>query len=116
ERRVERFRRGRPPPAIQGRTVIVVDDGIATGSTVRAVLRGVRRCGPKRLILAVPVAATDALESLRAEVDEVVCLEASNRLGAIGSFYDDFRQATDEDVIARLERARKAPTEAAAHG
>ncbi|AUX26843.1 phosphoribosyl transferase [Sorangium cellulosum] len=106
EARVQRFRRGRPPPELEGRTAIVVDDGIATGGTVHAVLRAVRRRRPKRLILAVPVASPRALAALRPEVDEIVCLEADPYLFAIGAYYQDFTQTTDDDVIALLDRAR----------
>jgi putative phosphoribosyl transferase len=107
EQRVKRFRRGQPPPALADRAVIVVDDGIATGGTVRAAIRAVRRCRPKRLILAVPVAAAGTLESLRPEVDEVVCLDADPDLLAIGEHYQDFRQTTDDDVLDLLEQARR---------
>lgn len=106
EARVQRFRRGRPPPEIEGRTAIVVDDGIATGGTVHAVLRAVRRRRPKRVILAVPVASPRALATLRPEADDVVCLESDPYLFAIGAYYQDFSQTTDEDVIALLDRAR----------
>ena len=105
--RVRRLRRGRPPPPIGGRVVIVVDDGIATGGTVRAAIRAIRRGGPQRLILAVPVASASTLDSLRPEVDEVVCLDADPDLAAIGGYYDDFGQTTDEEVLDLLERARR---------
>ncbi|WP_438014973.1 phosphoribosyltransferase family protein [Sorangium sp. So ce315] len=106
EARVQRFRRGRPPPDLAGRTVIVVDDGIATGGTARAALQAVRRRGPRRLVLAVPVASPRTLDSLRPEVDEVVCLAADPHLFAIGAYYRDFSQTTDDDVVELLERAR----------
>jgi putative phosphoribosyl transferase len=106
EQRVRSFRRGRPPPELEGRTVIVVDDGIATGGTVRAALRAIRRCRPKRLILAIPVASASTLESLRPEVDDVVCLDADPDLLAIGAYYQDFHQTTDDEVVALLEQAR----------
>lgn len=106
EARVQRFRRGKPPPDVEGRTVIVVDDGIATGGTARAALRAVRRRRPRRLVLAVPVASATTLDSLRPEVDEVVCLYADPRLLAIGACYRDFGQTTDDDVVELLERAR----------
>lgn len=105
--RVQRFRRGRPSPELEGRTVIVVDDGIATGGTAHAALRTIRQRRPKRLILAVPVAATRTLSSLRPEVDEVVCLDADPNLLAVGAYYQDFRQVTDEDVSTLLERAHE---------
>ncbi|WP_437631172.1 phosphoribosyltransferase family protein [Sorangium sp. So ce854] len=112
EARVQRFRRGRPLPDLAGRTVIVVDDGIATGGTARAALHAVRRRGPRRLVLAVPVASPRTLDSLRPEVDEVVCLAADPHLFAIGAYYRDFSQTTDDDVVALLERARGAGAEA----
>jgi len=106
EARVRRFRADRPPPDLEGRTVIVVDDGIATGGTVRAALRTIRARRPARLVLAVPVAAASSLASLRAEADEVVCLDEDPYLGAIGSYYVDFRQTTDAEVEALLTQAR----------
>lgn len=106
-RRQELYRGGRPPVSVAGRTVIVVDDGIATGGSMRAALRGVRRNNPKRLVLAVPVAAPDSIESLRPEVDQVVCLGTPLLFGAVGQFYEDFRQTTDEEVVRLLDRARQ---------
>lgn len=89
---------------IGGRTVIVVDDGIATGATARAALRGTRARNPKRLVLAVPVAATDSLVELRGEADDIVCLEDYAVFGAIGFFYADFSQVSDREVIETLAR------------
>ena len=103
----ERYRSGRSPERIEGRTAILIDDGIATGGSVRAALRGVRRSDPKRLILAVPVAPPDTVESLRPEVDELVCLSMPVFFHAVGQFYEDFRQTTDEEVVQLLEAARE---------
>ncbi|HXQ22717.1 MAG TPA: phosphoribosyltransferase [Candidatus Acidoferrales bacterium] len=104
-RRQERYRGGRPPVQIDGRTVIVVDDGIATGGSMRAALRGVRRAHPKRLVLAVPVAPPETIESLRSEADDVVCLSTPAYFHAVGQFYNDFTQTTDEEVIRLLDAA-----------
>jgi putative phosphoribosyl transferase len=106
-RRQERYRSGHPPEPIEGRTAIVIDDGIATGGSVRAALRSVRRSGPKRLILAVPVAPPETVESLGPEVDELVCLSMPVFFHAVGQFYEDFSQTTDEEVVALLEAARQ---------
>ncbi|HVN83435.1 MAG TPA: phosphoribosyltransferase [Candidatus Binatia bacterium] len=105
-RRQARYRGGRAPLPVKGRTVIVVDDGIATGGSMRAALRGVGRAQPRRVVLAVPVAPLDTIESLRAEVDEVVCLSTPAWFGAVGNFYRDFSQTTDEEVIELLDAAR----------
>lgn len=87
---------------VENRTVIVIDDGIATGTTVRAGLKALRRRGPKRLVLAVPVAPPETAAELKAEVDDLVCLEQPTPFGAIGNFYQDFHQVEDEEVIALL--------------
>jgi putative phosphoribosyl transferase len=102
ERRVLRYRGDRPPVELQGRTVIVVDDGVATGSTARAALELVRRRGAGHVIVAVPVASTHAAHELASMADGVVCLERSEAFGAIGEFYDDFTQTSDEEVAAAL--------------
>jgi len=94
---------------VEGRTVIVVDDGIATGATMRAALRGLRRRNPGRLVLAVPVAPLDTVRTLREEVDELVCLETPSPFGAIGRFYQRFEQVDDEAVTDALERAAGRP-------
>jgi putative phosphoribosyl transferase len=105
-RREESYRSGRSPEGIEGRTAIVIDDGIATGGSVRAALRGVRRSNPIRLILAVPVAPPETVESLQPEVDDLVCLSMPVFFHAVGQFYEDFRQTTDEEVVQLLEAAR----------
>jgi putative phosphoribosyl transferase len=89
---------------VAGRIAIVVDDGIATGATVRAALQSVRRCGPHKLVLAVPVAPTGALGKLRADADEIICLMEPSSFGALGQFYSDFRQVDDREVIDILAR------------
>jgi predicted phosphoribosyltransferase len=104
ERRRQRFLGHRRRAEIAGRTAIVTDDGVATGATARAALRAIRRRGPKKLVLAVPVAARDTIERLRGEVDAVVCLEAPRFFNAVGAFYADFRQVADEEVSAILAR------------
>jgi putative phosphoribosyl transferase len=104
ESRRRRYLGGRPPIDLEDRVAIVIDDGIATGATMRAALRATRMRGPKTLVLAVPVASTEALAELREEADEVVCLEAHDFLGAIGLHYSDFRQTSDEDVIEAVGR------------
>lgn len=104
-RRRRVYLHGRAPLPLQGRTAIVVDDGIATGTTMRAALRALKRRGPDRIVLAVPVAAPEALEALRGEVDEVVCPNVPLRLHAIGLYYDDFHQVDDAEVRAALESA-----------
>jgi putative phosphoribosyl transferase len=95
----------RPPVPLAGRTAIVVDDGIATGTTMRAALLAIRRRDPARLVLAVPVAPAQAIDALRSEVDEIVVLETPEDFFAIGQFYEDFHQMSDEEVLALLERA-----------
>jgi putative phosphoribosyl transferase len=104
-RRNALLRAGRPAIDLHERTVIVIDDGIATGGTMRAALRGVRRARPRRIVLAVPVAPEDTVAALRDEADDVVCLDTPADFRAVGEFYRDFRQTTDEEVIALLARA-----------
>jgi putative phosphoribosyl transferase len=106
--RVGRFRPpGHPRPRLEGRTVVLVDDGIATGGTVRAVLQGLRQAGVRRIVLATPVAARQTLEALRPLVEEVVCLEPAENLWAIGAWYADFRQVADEEVLGLLEESAR---------
>jgi putative phosphoribosyl transferase len=104
ERRRERYLGQRPRVEIAGRTAIVIDDGIATGATVRAALRAIRARNPRKLVLAVPVAPTETIAALRAEADDVVCLEDHEFFGAIGFYYADFSQVSDREVIDILAR------------
>jgi len=101
-RRQAAYRGGRAALPVAGRTAIVVDDGLATGGSMRAALRSVRRAAPARLVLAVPVAPPDTLARLAAEVDETICLETPELFGAVGYFYRDFTQTTDDEVIRLL--------------
>ena len=110
ERRRQVYCAGRPPVEIAGCTAIVVDDGIATGATMRVALRAVRRRGPAWLVLAAPVAAAETLSALAAEADEAVCVEMPEGLGAIGYYYDDFHQMSDAEVTDLLARAPEAGT------
>jgi putative phosphoribosyl transferase len=103
ERRRGVYLRGRAPIGVEGATAIVVDDGIATGTTVRAALKALRRRRPARLVLAVPVAPSDTLAELRSEVDDVVCLAEPFPFHAIGLHYLDFHQVSDDEVLAALD-------------
>lgn len=107
ERRRRLYRGDRPPPQTAGRCVILVDDGIATGATMRAALRALRAADPARLVVAVPVAPPETVRELQAEADEVVCLLAPRQFGAVGAFYEDFGQTSDEEVVALLAQAQR---------
>jgi len=107
-RRVLAYRAGRPPLPVASRTVIVVDDGVATGVTDTAALRALRRQRPGLLVLAVPVCSPDSAARLRAEADELVCLAEPARLRGVGQWYRDFSQVSDEEVIAALGTAGRA--------
>jgi putative phosphoribosyl transferase len=105
ERRRRLYLGAREPVEIAGRTAIVVDDGIATGTTVRAALKALRRRHPARLVLAVPVAPREAVAELGPEVDQLVCLETPQWFRAVGAHYDDFTQVEDDEVVALLAGA-----------
>jgi putative phosphoribosyl transferase len=107
ERRREHYLAGRRPVEVEGRIAIVVDDGIATGSTVRAALKGLSRARPARLILAVPVAPADIIKRLSADADEVICLMTPEAFYAVGGHYDDFRQTSDREVTTLLDEAQR---------
>lgn len=104
ERRRQLYIGDRARAEVAGQVVIVIDDGIATGATTRAALQAIRKRKPKELVLAVPVAPPDTVEQLRGEVDALICLETPEIFGAIGYFYRDFRQVSDEEVVAILKR------------
>jgi putative phosphoribosyl transferase len=106
ERRRAAYMAGRAPLDVTGRVAIVVDDGLATGTTARAALKGLRRRQPSRLVLAVPVAPADTVRELRPLVDELVVLEMPEPFRAIGLHYVDFHQLDDDEVLALLNRRR----------
>lgn len=105
ERRRAHYLAGREPPPVEGRTVILVDDGVATGATMLAAIRGIRQRRPAKVIVAVPVAPPDTLDRLSREADDVICLECPEWFWAVGAHYRDFRQLTDEEVVALLREA-----------
>jgi putative phosphoribosyl transferase len=102
-RRERLYRDDRPPPAIEGRTAILVDDGLATGSTMRAAAAALRAQHPERLVVAVPVAPPETCASLRSEVDDVVCAREPEPFFAVGNWYDDFSQISDAEVRRLLQ-------------
>ncbi len=104
ERRMKFYRGEKPAMEVAGKTVIVVDDGIATGYTFRAALEGLRRRNPRKLIAAAPVGAHDSTEMLYSFADEVVCLQTPVNFYAVGAWYRNFEQTTDEEVVAILQR------------
>jgi len=104
ERRRTKYIGDRPHPDVAGRTAIIVDDGIATGATIRAALQATRTRNPAKLVLAVPVAPSDTLVKLRSLADDVICLEKHRLFGAIGLYYRDFSQVSDNEVIDLLTR------------
>src|SRR4030081_3571591 len=110
-RRERLYRGGRPPPDVRGRTVILVDDGLATGATMRAAVRALRQLQPARIVVAIPTAAPETCEELRAEVDDVVCAITPEPFLAVGHWYEDFSQTTDDEVRDLLSR-RQRPAEA----
>lgn len=105
ERRERDYRGDRPPVDVRGKTVIVVDDGLATGSTMRAAVQALRKMNPRAIIVAVPVAARDTCERLRRDVDDILCLRTPEPFDAVGLWYEDFSQTSDEEVHDLLERA-----------
>lgn len=115
DRREHHYRDGRSAPSIRGRTVILVDDGLATGSTMRAAVAAVRHHQPARLVIAVPTAAPETCAKLQAEADEVVCATTPEPFYAVGLWYADFTQVTDAEVRDLLTQAAQLPHAAASH-
>ena len=107
QRRERLYRGDLPAPHLQGRTVVVVDDGLATGSTMRAAVQAIRQQQPARICVAVPVGAFETCEQLVAEADEVVCVEQPSPFRAVGLWYEDFPQASDTEVRTLLDTARQ---------
>jgi len=116
QRRAQRFRGDAPHEPLAGRTAVIVDDGIATGSTARAACQVARALGAAAVVLAVPVAPPSADRALRGDADEVICLEMPDRFLAIGEWYEDFAQTSDEEVVALLRAARARPGAPPGHG
>jgi predicted phosphoribosyltransferase len=113
ERREQAYRDGRPPPDVRGRVVILIDDGLATGSTMRAAVAALRQQRPARIVVAVPVGAAETCAELQREADEVVCARTPEPFYAVGLWYDDFRQTTDAEVADLLRRAAEEQAPAA---
>jgi predicted phosphoribosyltransferase len=107
ERREQLYRGNRPPLDVKDRIVILVDDGLATGSTMRAAALAVRRLGPKRIVIAVPVGARATCNEFSGEVDEVVCARSPEPFMGVGAWYDDFGQTSDEEVHRLLDESRR---------
>jgi putative phosphoribosyl transferase len=107
ERREALYREGRPAIPVRDRTIILVDDGLATGASMKAAARALRAEGPRQLIVAVPVAARQTCDELRGDVDKVICAETPEPFMAVGIWYDDFRQTSDEEVQMLLERSAR---------
>ncbi|MDQ4148710.1 MAG: phosphoribosyltransferase [Actinomycetota bacterium] len=105
ERREREYRGSRPPPRVRGATVIIVDDGLATGATMRAAVQSLRLQDPAKVIVAVPTGASRTCKALRDEADEVICLIEAEHFYSVGQWYKDFEQLTDDEVSALLEEA-----------
>jgi len=107
DRRLGLYRRRRPPLDVRDRTVIIVDDGLATGVTTRAVIRALRTHKPRKIVLAVPVCAPDTAAEIRPEVDDLVCVAMPEQFHAVGAWYRDFAQTSDEEVIGLLAQSER---------
>ncbi|HTU45014.1 MAG TPA: phosphoribosyltransferase [Bryobacteraceae bacterium] len=105
------YREGRPPVPIKGRTVVLVDDGLATGASMLAAARALRPSGAREVIIAVPVAPRESCDELRREADQVICIATPHPFGAVGLWYEDFAQVTDAEVCKLLEQAARKSAE-----
>jgi putative phosphoribosyl transferase len=107
ERRLQTYRPDRPPLDLKNKTVIIVDDGIATGLTMRAAIKSIREKKPKKIIVAVPVAAKDSFKKIQELADQVICLHTPFFFGAVGAFYETFEQTPDKEVIELMAQSKK---------
>ncbi|MCX6745772.1 MAG: phosphoribosyltransferase [Candidatus Parcubacteria bacterium] len=106
QRRLKTYRQDRPSLNLANKTVIIVDDGIATGLTMRAAIKSVKEKKAKKIIVAVPVSAQDSLKTIEKEADQIICLDAPLFFGAVGAFYENFGQTTDEEVIDLMKESK----------
>lgn len=111
QRRIDIYRNGKQLPDLKGQTVILVDDGMATGMTARAAIEAVKKLNPKKIILAIPVCARDTVEALRSKLDGILCLATPFQFMAVGLWYRDFEQLSDKEVVKLLQESRKLPIE-----
>ncbi len=107
ERREQTYREGRPPPELRNRIVILVDDGLATGATMRVAVKALRQSGAAKIVVAVPVGPPDTCREVKQEADETICLSTPEFFHAVGQYYEDFSQTSDEDVRQLLSQAAK---------
>lgn len=108
KRRDRAYRNNRPQPDIENKTVIIVDDGLATGATMRAAVQALHKMNPHKIVVAVPVASVETCNEFRSEVDEIICGITPAYFNAVGSWYDNFMQTTDEEVVQLLDKAYNA--------
>lgn len=106
ERRLKTYRKDRPPLNLANKTVIIIDDGIATGLTIRAAIKSVKEKKAKKVIVAIPVSARDSLKTIAKEADQVICLDAPLFFGSVGAFYENFSQTTDQEVIDLMTKSK----------